>query len=406
MGAIDVHSSQESTIPAVNEGELEDLRWTTGVPCHMMDVFRANPFAMGLPRATNPAPSSIDNPLILIAPSTRERSTFSPLTGPSKKGRTVQNEPAFSLLLFYRFLRLGPKKCLRTSLDWIFRTGVPAFRVLMTISKVEICLHPIRPSRALDNGYPSLIPRPMVTYSPEDTSARFPVDYGDERLSLLPQLPYPCSHTASIPQKTRSELRSATPLPSLSPFGASFDPNIIAPWRSIELSCPRYSARTGGIPTTVRRTRAWFSTTGYAYAGHTGEFASLPPFCCAFSPVNTKAAVCVSSLPSRFPTSEWPCSAPQMARSRGELDKGPDALSSARPSLAEGPSHGVKSTRRTGCGARTIIQPRQPLAKHNFRIVIHFVHGSARGPSSAGRTCKHAFLLVMCVMMMEIFISR
>ena len=216
MSAFDVPSTQEPAISAIDEGELEDLRWTTGVPCHMIDVFRANPFtAMDQPRIPGTNPPSLDNSTnpdsaeCKVGDSHHSRSAAKHILSPDaveqkRKARTkrarIQSSPVVP------FPATGPLEMFA----YEFRLDIPyqdtgfsrveGYRRCGDLSRS----YPL--SRDMDGHEHLLAPRPVVAYGSEDVSLRSPVDREDVGLTLLPpRLPYSSSHTASVSQKARPE---------------------------------------------------------------------------------------------------------------------------------------------------------------------------------------------------------
>ena len=225
MSALDMPSSQEPTIPSVEEDELDDLHWATGVPCHMMDVFRADPFAaMDLPPTSTIHPS-LDNPTNLYSSHckiglhhTATKHVLSPDAVEQKK-KTRRKRARIQSPPVVPFPSTGPQEMFA----YEFRLEIP-FR------GVEISLHEDYQRRGdLHASYPSAravddrehlhIPRPVMAYGPEDAYMRSPLEQ-DMELFLPPRLPHPCSLTASIPPNIRPEYHMQ---PSLYPlFPAPF----------------------------------------------------------------------------------------------------------------------------------------------------------------------------------------
>ena len=100
MNASGVPSFQEPTTTFNDKNELENVRWSTGVRRHMMDVFRADPFtAMDLSATNTTLPSlgsstavdgleSTDGDSLRDVPmAKRKHSKSSEVVGPGKKGR-------------------------------------------------------------------------------------------------------------------------------------------------------------------------------------------------------------------------------------------------------------------------------------------------------------------------------
>ena len=210
MSALDMPSSQEPTIPSVEEGELGDLHWTTGVPCHMMDVFRADPFAtMDLPPTSTTHPS-LDNPTnpnsirYKIGDLHHTRTATKHVHSPDaveKKRKTRRKRARIYSPPVLPFPSTGPQEMFA----YEFRLEIP-YRSI-TVSPHEDYrrheeLHASYSSaRAMDDHDHLHNPRPEMTYVSEDASMR-PTLEQDMELSLPP---YPCSLTASIPPKIRPE---------------------------------------------------------------------------------------------------------------------------------------------------------------------------------------------------------
>lgn len=216
MSAFDVPSTQEPAIPAIDEGVLEDLRWTTGVPCHMIDVFHANPFtAMDQPRITGTTPPPLDNANnpysaeCKVRDPRHSRSAAKHILSPDaveqkRKARTkrARIQPSSAV----PFPATGPQEMFA----YEFRLDIPYQDTgLSRVEGYRRCgdlprSYPL--SGDMDDHEHLLIPRPAVAYRSEDFSLRLSVDREDVGLSLIPpRLPYSCSHTASISQKTKSE---------------------------------------------------------------------------------------------------------------------------------------------------------------------------------------------------------
>ncbi len=199
MSAFDVPSSQEPTIPSVDEGELADLHWTTGIPCHMMDVFRVDPFT----------PPSLDNPTnphckiggLHHTRSARKHILSPDAIEPKRKTRTkrarIQSPPVLPFpatgpqeMFAYEFWLEIPYQSTPSSSEDYRRHG----DLLASFSL----------ARAMDDPEHIHAPRPVVACGPEDAYMRSPLEQ-DVELSLPPRPPYPWSLTASIPPKMRSE---------------------------------------------------------------------------------------------------------------------------------------------------------------------------------------------------------
>lgn len=215
MSALDMPSSQEPTIPSVEEDELGDLHWTTGVPCHMMDVFRAYPFAaMDLPPTSTVHPS-LDNPTnpnsshCKIGDLHHTRSATKHVLSPDaveQKKKTRRKRARIQSPPVVPFPSTGPQEMFA----YEFRLEIP-YRSIRVSPHEDYQrpgdLHaPYSSARAMDDREHLHIPRPVMAYRSEDASMRPPLEQ-DMELSLpLPlRLPYPCSLTASSPPKIRLE---------------------------------------------------------------------------------------------------------------------------------------------------------------------------------------------------------
>jgi len=214
VNAVDIPSSQQPTASLVHENELDDLRWSTGVPRHMMDVFRANPFtAMDLSRATNTTLPSLNSSTaadsiqytngdsLRAVPTAKRKLSKSPESvEPRRKGRTkrarIQSLPVIP------FPATGPQEMYA----YEFRVDVDPPYWSMEYSCVETNGWSNRPSvSGLVYGHEHLLAAQSgVAYHSEDTWMRLPVDYGDVALSLPPPFTYPYSHNASIPARAGS----------------------------------------------------------------------------------------------------------------------------------------------------------------------------------------------------------
>jgi hypothetical protein len=221
MGAFDAPSSQESVIPAVDEGELEDLRWTTGVPCHMIDVFRANPFAaMDLPRITSTFPPSLgdsinpDSAECKIGGSRRARSAAKHILSPStveqkRKARAkrarIQSSPVVP------FPATGPQEMFA----YEFRLDIPYEGTGFSRAEEYRRCGDLLPSYSLSrdtNGREHLlVPQPVMPYSSDNPS--LPLTVGRERAehTMQPYLFPPSMHLTSRRLEDPSNLADAAP---------------------------------------------------------------------------------------------------------------------------------------------------------------------------------------------------
>lgn len=213
VNVANISSSLQPTTPLVNENELDDLRWSTGVPRHMMDVFRANPFTtVDLSRATDTTPPSFDSSTAAnsvgrtasgdsfrAVPTTKRKPPKTPESvEPRRKGRTkrarIQSPPVVP------FPATGPQEMYA----YEFRVDPPYWS--MGFSYVENNGWSNRPSfpGPTDGHEHLLAAQSGMTYRSEDICMRPPVDCGDSALSLPSRSSYSFSHNASFPTRTGS----------------------------------------------------------------------------------------------------------------------------------------------------------------------------------------------------------
>ena len=238
MNSFDVPSTQEPVIPAIDESELEDLRWTTGVPCHMIDVFRANPFtAMDQPHITGTTPPSLDNSThpdnaeCKVADLRHSRPAGKHMLSPDaieqkRKARTKRARIQSSSVV--PFPATGPQEMFA----YEFRLDIPNQDTGFTrVEGYRRCRDLHRPyplSRDMDGHEHLLAPRPVVAYRSEGVSLPLPVDTVDVGLSLLPpRFPYSCPHSALVSKDKVREYHAT--FSSLPPFSAPFGCNVIVP---------------------------------------------------------------------------------------------------------------------------------------------------------------------------------
>ena len=207
MSASDAPPPQGQILPSVDESELDNLRWSTGVPCHMMDVFRANPFAaMNLSRTNSTTPSSLDNStdadsLLEFSDNARPvaKRTHSPVAVEQKKKcRTkrarIQSPPVVP------FPATGPQEMFA----YEFRLDIPHENTSFFCVEDYPRGRDLPPSYSWSGTMNGLVaPRPVVAYRPEDTCMRLAM--GDENFPS--RLSYPYSRSALIPQKAGPEHR-------------------------------------------------------------------------------------------------------------------------------------------------------------------------------------------------------
>lgn len=260
--------SQEPTTSLVDKNELEILRMSTGVPRHMMDVFRADPFtAMDLSHATNTALDSstaVDssgctngNSHRAVPMAKRKLSKSSESVEPKRKGRTkrarIQSPP------FVPFPATGPQEMYA----YEFMVDIDPPSRSMEFSRVENKWSD-RPSHSGLVDAHEHLPAPSVpAYGSEDTCMRLPRDYEDASLSLPPRLSHSYSHSASFPARSNSShhmhpsylpfLPSAPLNAYMSPrFGASSNSWAPASRVENEESWSRFEERDcGSLPSVV-----------------------------------------------------------------------------------------------------------------------------------------------------------
>ncbi|KAI9465343.1 hypothetical protein BJY52DRAFT_681773 [Lactarius psammicola] len=212
--AVDIPSSQQPTISLAEENELDDLRWSTGVPRHMMDVFRANPFtAMDLSRATNTTLPSLDSSTtadsihctngdsLLSVPTAKRKLSKSPdSVEPRRKGR--QKRARIQSLPVVPFPATGPQEMYA----YEFRVDVDPPYWSMEFSCVETNGWSNRSSvLGLVYGHEHLLAAQSgVAHHSEDTRMRLPMDRGDVASSLPSPFSYQYSHSASFPARAGS----------------------------------------------------------------------------------------------------------------------------------------------------------------------------------------------------------
>jgi hypothetical protein len=238
MSPFDVPSSQEPTIPSVDEDELADLHWSTGVPCHMMDVFRANPFtAMDLSCTTSTAPPSLDNSTnpnsiqCKIGVLHRPRSATKHILSPDpveQKRKTRTKRARIQPPSAVPFPSTGPQEMFA----YEFRLEIPHTSIGSSPDEDYRRCGDLHPSyslaRTLDDREHLHVPRPVVAYSSEDVSMRSPPGHEYVELSLPPRLPYPSFRTASILPRTRSGQPSHYPF-SLVPLSTHMSSRLREP---------------------------------------------------------------------------------------------------------------------------------------------------------------------------------
>jgi hypothetical protein len=184
MSAFDAPSSQGLAIPAVDKDGLEDLRWTTGVPYHMIDVFRANPFtAMDMPLVTSTAPplDSSMNPNTAerkVAGSHRARSAAKHILSPDaveQKRKTRTKRARIQSPPLVPFPATGPQQMYA----YEFRLDPPyegtGFSRPEEYRKYGDSPPSCSLSRGTDGRDHLLVPRPVSAYNQEGAFLRLPV---------------------------------------------------------------------------------------------------------------------------------------------------------------------------------------------------------------------------------------
>ena len=205
-----IPSFQEQTTSTIGKNELENLRLSTGVPRHMMDVFRANPFtAMDLSRANNTTLPPVDSiqctggdSLRAIPMAKRKLSKSPESVEPRRKGRTKRariQSPSFvpfpatgpQEMYAYEFMvdvdppnRRMEVSCVQNN-RWSDRSSLSGL--------VELKGHEYLPAT-----------RSGVAHHPEDTCMRLPEDYGDATLSLPSRSSHSYSRNASVSARSNS----------------------------------------------------------------------------------------------------------------------------------------------------------------------------------------------------------
>jgi hypothetical protein len=229
MSAFDAPLSQEPIIPSIDEDELVDLHWTTGVPCHMMDVFRANPFsAVDPPRTTSTTSPSLDNSTdpngsqCKVEGLHRARSATKHMLSPDaieQKRKTRPKRARIQPPSVVPFPSTGPQEMFA----YEFRLEIPYRSTGISPDEDYRRSGELLPSyslaRTVDDREHLYIPRPVAAYGSEDASMRSLVEHEDVELSLPLRLPYPCPLMTS---KTRPEYRIQSSHYPLSPV-PSFD---------------------------------------------------------------------------------------------------------------------------------------------------------------------------------------
>lgn len=267
---VNAGSIQEPTASLIDKHELENLRMSTasGVPRHMMDVFRADPFtAMNLSHATNTAldnSTAVDSigctngDSLRALPMAKRKLSKSPKSvEPKRKGRTKRariQSPSF-----VPFPATGPQEMYA----YEFMVDVDPPSRSMELSCVENKWSD-RPSHSgLVDVHEHLPAQSAAAYDSEDTCMRLPGDCGDAALSLPSRLSHSYSHNASFPARSNSShhmhpsylpfLPSAPLHAHMSPcFGASSNSLVPASRVENDESWSRFEERDcGSLPSVV-----------------------------------------------------------------------------------------------------------------------------------------------------------
>ncbi|KAF8270424.1 hypothetical protein EI94DRAFT_1798093 [Lactarius quietus] len=268
VNAGSIHSSQEPTASPIDNNELENLRLSTGVPRHMMDVFRANPFtSMDWSRATNTTPpsldssttvNSIDGDSLRAAPMAKRKLSKSPESAePRRKGRTKRAR--IQTHSFVPFPATGPQEMYA----YEFMVDIDPPRRSRELSYVENNGWSNRPSLSglVDDNEHLPTAQSGETYYSEDTCMRSPP--ADCGLSLPSRLSHSYSHNTSFPARSNSSrhmhpsyfpfLPSAPLHAQMSPcFGASSNSLVPASCVDNNESWSRFEEREyGSLPSVV-----------------------------------------------------------------------------------------------------------------------------------------------------------
>jgi hypothetical protein len=247
----------------------DHFRWSTGVPSHMMDVFRANPFtAMDLSCAPNTTLPFLDSSTAAdsiecgdsprAVPTAKRKLSKSPESvEPRRKGRTKRARIQSPLAV--PFPATGPQEMY--AYEFRVDDGPPHRRM----ESVENNGWSNRPSSSgFGDGHEHLpVAQSRVAYHSEDTCMRLPVDREDAALSIPPRFSNSYSHNASFPARASPGhhmhpyylpfLPSAPLRAQMSPcFGASSNPLVPASRIDNDESWTRFEEREyGSLPSAV-----------------------------------------------------------------------------------------------------------------------------------------------------------
>jgi hypothetical protein len=238
ISAFDAASSQEPAIPAIDEGGLEDLRWTTGVPYHMIDVFRANPFtAMDIPLITSTTP--LDNSMnpdtaeCKVAGSHRARSAAKHVLSPDaveQKRKTRTKRARIQSPSLVPFPATGPQQmyAYEFRLDPPYEgTGFPRAEEYRKYGDLPPSYSLSRGTDGHDNLH---VPRPVLAYNPEDAFLRLPVVRDWSERCMQHSRLFPTSMPLPLPTQRSTYLEDPS------------NPAISAPSQGLDDSTTRFEA--------------------------------------------------------------------------------------------------------------------------------------------------------------------
>ncbi|KAI9510314.1 hypothetical protein F5148DRAFT_606241 [Russula earlei] len=207
--SLNAPSFQESIIPSIDE---DDLRWTAGVPCHMLDVFRANPFTLtDLPRTSLPSLHNSVNPHNAECKVRSSRSAAKHGRSPDaveQKKKSRAKRARIHLSPVVPFPATGPQEMFAYEFRLDAQCGSNDLSHADNYGRGGDMPPSYSLSRTIDDRGHLSVPRPVVASSAEATPLCFPAEYKDMDLSPPPCLPYPYPRIASIPEKRMLERRT------------------------------------------------------------------------------------------------------------------------------------------------------------------------------------------------------
>jgi hypothetical protein len=204
MNASDAPPSRGPTLPSLDENEPDDLRWSTGVPCHMMDVFRANPFAtMNPSHTTSTTPPSLENSTDANSfdYSDHVKPTAKRPHSPEQKKKCRTKRARIQSPPVVPFPATGPQEMFAYEFRLDIPYGNADFFYAEDYQGSEDPPPSFSCSGTVDNRDLVLAPRPIVAYRSEDTCLRLPMNTEIHP----PRLSYPYTYATSIPQKVGLE---------------------------------------------------------------------------------------------------------------------------------------------------------------------------------------------------------